>query len=69
MILRLAVLVQYRRVTHRHTDTHRQTDGHTMMASAERVKIICLVSLNETLVNFCLLVVRPDFVLLYILWS
>jgi len=29
VILRLAVLIQYRRVTHRHTHTHR----HTMMAN------------------------------------
>ena len=34
VILRLAVLIQYRRVTHTHTHTHtdRHTDGHTMMA-------------------------------------
>jgi len=37
VILRLAVLIQYRRVTHTHTHTHtdiqtnRQTDRHTMM--------------------------------------
>jgi len=30
VILRLAVLIQYRRVTH--TQTHRHTDGHAMMA-------------------------------------
>jgi len=44
VILRLAILIQYRRVTHRHTH------GHAMMAitaqvySSARVKMVCLVS-------------------------
>jgi len=32
VILRLAVLIQYRRVTHIHRQTDRQTDKHTIMA-------------------------------------
>jgi len=39
VILRLAVLIQYRRVTHRRTDRQTHTDGHTMMANTRARRI------------------------------
>ena len=43
MILRLAVLIQYRRVTHSQTDTQTHDDGYYLrIACAARVKILVL---------------------------
>jgi len=43
VILRLAVLIQYRRVTHSQTDTQTHDDGYYLrIACAARVKILVL---------------------------